>query len=335
MPAGGVVPVVSSPIDRGAAAATPAQIPPRGWWQILKRVYAEASADNLGLIAAGVAFYGFLAMVPLLGALVLTYGLLASPADVASHIRELTAQVPADAARLIDEQLTSLVQTSADKKGWGLLLAIALALYGATKGAGALVTALNIVYEEDDKRGFIISNLVNIAITLGAIVVAFALIFAASASHALEGFAGRISPAVALLAKVAGWLLAAAVASGAIAALYRYAPARANARWSWLTPGSSFATIGIVGATACFGWYAASFGNYNATYGSLGAVVVLLFWLYLSAYVLILGGELNAELERQTAADTTTGPERPLGSRNARMADEVAPAPAVSGRSIP
>lgn len=310
----------------GRYAETPAQVPLRGWWQILKRTYAESNADNVGLIAAGVAFYGFLAFVPLLLALVLTYGLVVDPAEVATHIAKLTQLVPAEAAKLIDEQLAGIVDTAAGKKGLGLAAALALSLYGAMKGAGAIVTALGIVYEQPPARGFFVDTLVNAAITLAAVLIAIALLLSISATAFLEDLAGRIDPLAAAAVKVAAWGFTAALASAAVAALFRWGPSRADARWVWLTPGSVFVTAGLAVATLGFGWYAANFGDYNATYGSLGAVVVLLFWLWLSAYVLLLGAELNAELERQTAFDTTTGPPVPLGRRGAAMADEaVAP----------
>lgn len=315
---------MTAPTDRGRSADAPTAIPVRGWWQVLKRTFKEASDDNLDLIAAGVAFYGFLALVPLLGALVLTYGLVVDPADLARHVADLAATIPADAARLINEQLTSLVTTSAGTKGFGLLLALGLALYGAMKGAGAIVTALNIAYDEKEKRGFIASNLTRAAITLGAVAVAIVVIGATTATHALEAVAQDLHPAAAFVIKLAGWLLSSAIAISAIAALYRYGPSRANAKWRWLSPGALFAAFGLLAASAGFGWYAANFGNYNATYGSLGAVVVLLLWLYISAYVLVLGAELNAELEHQTAKDTTTGTDKPIGAREAVMADTVA-----------
>lgn len=308
----------------GRSADTPTAIPASGWWDILKRTFTEASADNLGLIAAGVAFYGFLALVPLLGALVLTYGLIVDPADIVRHFAEISQLMPADVANLVGEQLEALISTSANKKGFGLLGALGLAIYGAMQGAGAIVTALNIVYEEPNSRGFVKGYLVNAAITLGAIVLAIALILAGSLSHALDVLVTDLPAFVAALIKVASWVVAAAVAIVALAALYRYGPSRANAKWRWLTPGSLFATLGILAASAGFAWYAGNFGNYNATYGSLGAVVVLLMWLYLSAYVLLIGAELNAESEHQTAVDTTTGAAQPLGSRDAVMADQVA-----------
>lgn len=307
----------------GRDAATPAQVPARGWWQVLRRTYAEAGADNLGLVAAGVAFYCFLALVPLLGALVLTYGLVVEPAEVTRHISAIASVIPAEAAKLIDEQLVNVVNSASGKKGLGLAVALALALYGAMKGAGAIITALGIVYEQPETRGFVRTTLLQLAMTLGAVLLAVALLAAASASAFLEDLAGQLSSLAALAIKVGAWLVTAAVATFGIAAVYRYAPARRSPRWTWLTPGSVFACVGLVLATLGFGIYAARFGDYNATYGSLGAVVVLLFWLYLSAYVVLLGAELNSELEHQTARDTTTGGEKPMGARGAVMADEA------------
>ena len=308
----------------GHSATHPLAIPISGWWAVAKRTYDQASKDNLGLIAAGVAFYGFLALVPVLGAIVLTFGLILDPAQIVEHFAELAPTLPADVARLIGEQLDSLIATSSGKKGLGLLASLGLALFGAMKGADAIVTALNIAYEETNKRGFFSGNVANALITLGAVLIVVALAIAAGTAHALEVFAGPLSSILAILVKVAGWAMAALVTTAAIAALYRYGPSRANAQWRWLTPGSLFAMTGLLATSSLFGWYASNFGNYNATYGSLGAIVVLLMWLYLSAYVLLLGAELNAEVERQTAVDTTTGAPRPMGERRAVMADQVA-----------
>ena len=308
----------------GRDAATPAQIPAKGWWQVLKRVYGESGKDNLGLISAGVAYYAFLALVPLLGALVLTYGLVVEPSEVPKHMQAIIQHVPTDAAKLINEQLENVVKTATGKKGLGLALALGLALYGAMKGASAIVVALNVAYEEEETRGFVKSTLVAAAITIGAVLVVVAALVAGSLMGALQTFAGGLSPLAATAIKLVSWAVTGALAITAITLLYRYAPARRAPKWAWATPGSLFAAAAWVAMTVGFGLYASHFGNYNATYGSLGAVVVLLLWLYLSAYVLLLGAELNAELEHQTARDTTIGSEKPLGSRDAKMANEVA-----------
>jgi membrane protein len=312
------------PDPHGRSATAPTKIPALGWWDILKRTLAQASQDNLGLIAAGVAFYGFLALVPLLGALVLTYGLIVDPTDIVGHFAEVSRMMPADVARLVAEQLEALIATSSNKKGFGLLGALGLAIYGALQGAGAIITALNIAYGETDKRSVFQGYIVNTVVTLGAVALAITLILAASLSHALGRLVADLPAVVDALVEVAGWLAAATIAIVALSALYRYGPYRANAKWRWLTPGSIFAAVGLVAASMGFAWYAANFGSYNATYGSLGAVVVLLMWLYLSAYVLLVGAELNAEIEHQTMTDTTTGPAQPMGKRKAVMADSVA-----------
>lgn len=302
---------------------TPWQMPRATWIAVAKRSWAEASDDNIGLVAAGVAFYGFLAIVPLLGAVVLSYGLLAEPETVIANVRTLAAAMPADAARLVGEQLMNVVETSEGKKGFGLLLALALALFGARNGAGAVVTALNIAYEEKEKRSFVRLTLVNLAITLAAVLAAIAAGLAVTALAALESLLPQ-APGVAVLGKIVSYLLLMLVAAAAAATLYRYGPSRARARWTWITPGSLLTAAGWVLLTLGFGIYVANFGNYNATYGSLGAVVVLLTWLYLSSYLLLFGAELNSELEHQTVHDTTTGAAMPLGARGAWVADHVA-----------
>ena len=259
----------------GRTADSPLEIPARGWKQVATRTWKQSSEDNIALVAAGVAFYAFLALVPLLGATVLTYGLLADPQTVASNVKSLTSVMPQDAAKLIGEQLLSVVQTSGGKKGFGLLLAIGIAIFGARNAASSIITALNIAYEEEDRRGFLRLNLLALAIT-------------------------------------------------AAATLYRYGPDRKKAKWEWITPGTVFASVVWLVLTFGFGFYVAHFGNYNKTYGSLATVVILVTWLYLSAYVFLFGAELNSELEHQTVKDTTEGAAKPLGERGAWSADHVA-----------
>lgn len=298
-------------------------MPITGWRQVLKRTYAESKEDNLGLVAAGVAFYGFLAMAPLLASMVLVYGLVVTPAEVKVHVQALASIVPADAAALIEEQLGNAVAGAAGKSGLGLVLALGLALFGGMKGAGAIITALNVVYEEAETRNLIRLNLARAAITLGALALAICGLVAGSMTGYLERLADGFGPAASLVS-LASWLFTCTLACAFVAALFRYGPDRDRARWSWLAPGSVFATVGILAATAGFGVYSANVGKFNATYGSLGAIVALLTWLYFSAYTLLLGAELNAELEHQTARDTTRGPAAPMGQRNATMADTVA-----------
>jgi YihY family inner membrane protein len=310
--------------NQGHQASRPWAIPLGGWKAVLQRTWAETSSDNVGLIAAGVAFYGFLALVPLLGAIVLSYGLVAEPQTVIADMQRLTSVMPADAAKLIGEQLMNVVQSSDGKKGFGLLLALGLALFGARNGAGAVITALNIAYEEKEKRGFIKVNALALGITAAAVIVALVAGVAIAALGKLEDLLPGASGIVVVLGKLLSYLLLLVAGAGAAATLYRFGPSRAQARWSWLTPGSLFAAIGWLLLSVGFGLYVANFGNYNATYGSLSAVVVMMTWLFLSSYILIFGAELNAELEHQTAKDTTTGSAQALGSRGSWVADHVA-----------
>lgn len=312
--------------DQGQDAISPWQMPLKAWIAVAKRTWAETSGDNIGLIAAGVAFYGFLALVPLLGAIVLVYGIAADPTTVMRNMTQLTSVMPTDVAKLIGEQLMNVVKTSDGKKGFGLLLALGLALFGARNGAGAVITALNIAYEEEEKRGFLKVNLLALGMTAASVLVAMLALMAITALGALEHLMPKAPEAVLVLGKVGAYLLLALAGAGATATLYRYGPSRERAQWVWLTPGSLFAALVWLVLTIGFGIYVANFGNYNATYGSLGTVVVTLTWLYLSSYILLFGAELNSELEHQTARDTTRT-DAPLGERGAWVADHVAERP--------
>ena len=305
----------------------PTALPAHAWREILGRVWVKTGTDNISLLAAGVAFYAVLSIVPLLGALVMTYGLIADPSTIADHMRTIIALVPRDAAKLILDQLISLVTTAADKKGLGLLIALMVSLYGASRAAGAVMMSLNVVYEETERRSILKTTIISLVMIVGAVAVGIVGLLAASVLALVGKLTEGWGADMALLLSIATWLFAGLLASTAIGAAYRYAPSRHDAKWKWLTIGSLLATVLWLLATVGFAAYAASIGNYNATYGSLGAVVVLLMWLYVSAYAILLGAEINAEAERQTARDTTTGPEKPLGRRGATVADEVAGEP--------
>jgi membrane protein len=310
--------------DHGRSADKPTEIPAQGWKEIALRTWKEGGKDNIGIVAAGVAFYGFLALVPLLGAIVLTYGLFVEPQTVLRHAGSITAMVPGEGGQLISEQLINVVQTSGGKKGLGLAIALAVAIWGARNAASSVITALNIAYEEEEKRGFIKTNLLAIAMTIGAVLLALL----AGGAMTVLGYVQHLFPDMgaigALFWRVVTYVLLGAAAAAAAATLFRYGPSREKARWTWLTPGSIiFAAVWIL-LTLSFGFYVSNFGNYGATYGSLSAIVVLLTWLYLSSYVLLFAAELNSEIEHQTAKDTTDKSHKPLGARGAWSADHVA-----------
>ncbi|MEW9855212.1 YihY/virulence factor BrkB family protein [Novosphingobium sp. M1R2S20] len=308
---------------RGRDATSPSKMPFAGWKDVVARTAKEASKDNVGLVAAGVSFYGFLALLPLLGAVVLSYGLFADPQTVTRNMSAMTEIMPRDIAQLVGEQLMVVVQTSSEKKGLGVFVALALAIFSARNGAGAIVTALNIAYEEVESRGFIKLNLLALAITAAAVILAVLALLAVAILTQFEAVLPS-SPLLSVAAKGISYILLAALAAAAAASLYRFGPSREKARWEWLSAGSALFAVSWVALTLGFGAYVANFGNYGATYGSLAAVVILLTWLFLSSYLLVFGAELNSELEHQTGRDTTTGPEQPIGTRGAWSADHVA-----------
>jgi membrane protein len=285
----------------GAGADSPLAVPRAGWIAILKRTWAETSADNVGLIAAGIAFYMFAAIVPSLGAVVLSYGLFADADTVRRNVETIFAAVPREAATIVTEQLLAVVESAKDKQGFGLIVALAIAYYGATKGASAIITGLNIAYDVEERRGFVKTTLLNLAVVLGGVV----LVLTAVATTTLLAFLESLipsAPAVVLSAlRLGGYVLLAPLIVTAAAALFRFAPDRRQARWVWLSPGAILSTATWLIGTSLFGVYVSNFGDYGATYGSLSAVVVLLTWLWLTAYVFLLGAELNAEVERQVS----------------------------------
>ncbi|SFP93563.1 YihY/virulence factor BrkB family protein [Sphingomonas rubra] len=266
----------------------------REWVAVLRRTWAAAGDNNVGLVAAGVAFYAFASIVPMLAATVLLYGLIATPETVTANIRALFAVLPADAAASVGDQLETVVSTSDGKKGVGLLVAIGIALYGATKGAGAMVTALGIAYGQREERGFVRLTLLSLAMVAAAVVLVFAAVSVVTATATVERWLAGAPGAVLALVRVASFAALWLVVVTAVAALYRFAPPQEAHRFRWLAPAPVLASSLWLGGTAGFGVYASNFGSYGATYGALSAVIVLLTWLWLSAYAFLLGGELDA-----------------------------------------
>jgi membrane protein len=291
--------VEPKPRASSKGARSPADIRADGWWAIMKRVWNQSSQDNIGLVSAGVAFYAFLAFVPLLAAMVLTYGLVAEPSSVVTNMKMLTAMVPQDAATLIGDQLSGVVNTAQAKKGFGLLLALLFSIYGSMNGASGLIAALNVAYEVKEQRSFVKLTILAIVFTVGAVATLILAVVGISALALVQKLLPTTTGAVHVLVKIAVWFVEALAVSLIVALIYRYGPNRPKAPWKWLSPGSVAATLLWVAVTLLFGLYVSSFGSYNATYGSLGAVVVFLTWLYLTAYVLLMGAELNSETERE------------------------------------
>lgn len=310
-------------MNQDRAAPKPALFSRQAWKAVLWRTWNEASRDNIGLVAAGVSFYAFLALLPLLAAIVLVYGLVADPQTVIDHVREFSAAMPIEAAKFLAEQLMYVVTTAADKKGVGLATALALSLFSARAAAGGIISALNIAYEEDEKRSFIRVNLVAIGITLGGVLFAAAGLLMASSLAFLSDIAPGAPTVGLVLTKLIGGLLSAASVGAIALFLYKFGPSRARPKLVWAMPGAILFAAIWTGLTAGFGYYVSGLGNYTATYGSLATIVIFLTWIYVASYALLLGAELNAELEHETARDSTTGPEKPIGKRKAWVADHL------------
>lgn len=317
---------------KGHLATSPAQMPPRAWKDIAARTYKRTWDDNVALVSAGVAFYSFFALLSLLGLIVLSYGTISDPHDVIAEVQSLTGVLPRDVAFVIGDQLMNAVKASEGTKGAGIVLAFLVAVYGGTNGAVSILTALNIAYEEKEKRSLIRFYLLAIVMTFGALLTSLVAIAAVAAVGALQKFLPQASLATVLAGKIVGYFLVTLFAAAIAAALYRFGPSREHARWKWITPGSLFAAVALLLLTMAFGFYVGRFTNYSRSYGSLGTVVALLTWMYLSAYAFIFGAELNSEIEHQTAKDSTTGKPRPLGERGAWAADNVATSETVQDR---
>jgi membrane protein len=310
----------------GIHAEKPTEIPWTGWKQIVKRAWAENKADNMPIIAGGVAFFGFLSIFPALIAMLSLYGLVATPETVAQQVEDLSAQLPDAAAEIITNQLNAIVANSGSALTVGLIVSILAALWSASGGVGNLITAVNLAYDEVETRNFVKLKLMSLGLVLGSIVfvlITFGLVAVVPAMlDALPlGVVGTI------LAQVVRWVLLLAIFAGALAVLYRVAPDRDAPRFSWVSLGAVVVTVVWAIVSVGFSVYVDNFGSYDKTYGAIAGVIVLMLWLYLTCYLVLLGAEINSEAEHQTAHDTTEGEPRPMGDRDAKMADELPESP--------
>lgn len=311
---------------RGREASRPREMGKKGWRDVLLRVKNEISEDNLSVVAAGVAFYALLAVFPALAALVGIYGLVANPADVEALMANLQGVVPAAAYDILSGQLHDLASGSQAALGAGVILGILVSLWSANKGMKSLISALNIAYEQRETRGFFKLNGISLLLTLGAILFAVISIGMVVATPIVLGAVGLGGVAETLISLLRWPVLLVVVVVG-LSVVYRVAPDRRDPQWRWVTPGSVLATILWLVGSIGLSIYVSRFGNYNETYGSLGAVIILLLWFYFTAFVTLLGAELNSELEHQTRKDSTDGEPRPMGERGATVADTLGPVP--------
>jgi len=305
----------------GVDADKPTEIPARGWKEIVKRAWAESKQDQVPLLSAGVAFFGFLSLFPAIIASVLLYGLITTPEEMRSQFESVSSVIPESARAPIMEQLTNLTSAPSRGLGIGLVVSILAALWSASGGVGNLISAINLAYDEDETRGFIKRKGLSLLMTIGAILFFGVALGALAVIPAV--LAATDPPTwVTVVAQIVRWLALLLAVVIALAILYRYAPDRDNPRFSWTSIGAGVATVLWIIASVGFSLYA-SLGSYGKTYGSLAGVVVLLLWLWLTTYAILFGAEINAEAEQQTMKDTTEGPEKPLGERDAVKADSL------------
>lgn len=308
--------------DVGSQADSPTQIPVRGWRQVLGRAIRQSQEDNIPLLAAGVAFFGFLALFPALIALVTLVGLVADPGQVTQQVQSFTAGLPQAAQQLISDQLAAITHSSDGALTIGLVVSLLVALLSASSGTANLMTAINTAYEEKETRGFLKFRAVALLLTLGTVVF-LVMTLALTAVVPVVLHVIPLGPTGTLLAEVVRWTLLIVVIMIGLAVLYRVAPDRNPPKFRWVSVGSVTAALLWLLGTVGFSLYVNFFGNYNKTYGTLAGVIVLLLWLFLTCYVVLLGAEINAEAELQTECDTTTGEPKPMGQRGAVVADTV------------
>jgi membrane protein len=298
----------------------------RGWWIVLKRTAAEVADDNLTVVAAGVAFYMLLALFPALGAGISLWGLFADPTHVTDVIDWVRGALPREAITLLSEQLRRLVDAERGSLTLGSTIGLLISLWSANAGTKALLAGLNVAYEEKEERNFLTFNLQSLGITLGIIVTGLLAVAGVAAVPAVVD-ALYLGDTVRAVLRLLRWPVLAAVMMLALAVLYRFGPCRRAAQWQWVSPGAVAACVLWLLASAGFSVYADNFGSYDETYGSLAGVVLLMLWLWVSALVVLLGAELNAESEHQTRHDTTRPPIQPMGERGAYVADHLGEVP--------
>ena len=312
--------------EHGRQAEVPQQIPPRGWLDIAKRTAKEVKQDQVPLLSAGVAYYALLALFPAAIAGISIYGLVADPTTVRDQIEKLTELLSPSTAELVGEQIKQVTGAAGGALGLATVIGILTALWSASSGMKAMITGVNLAYDETETRKFAKLRGLALALTLGAMVLLGVALFL------IVGFPALTNSWPTPLAWTAGilrWVLLAVLVVAALAVLYRFAPNRDEPRWTWVSWGSAIATMLWILASVGFSIYANSFGNYNKTYGALAGIIILMFWLFLTSFVVLVGAELNTEMELQTAKDTTKGPEQPMGERGGHAADHVAESPAA------
>lgn len=313
----------------GRNADSPAGIPAAGWRDILYRVWRAVQKDHVGLVAAGIAFYGLLAIFPAITALMAISGLVVEPAEIHSQLATIRTFIPQRASEIILEQAKSVAGSQDAGLGITFIVSLSLALYSASKGISSLIEGLNVAYDEHETRGFFKRKLLTLALTVILVLVLLLGLASALLLPVILNFLYLPDWLEGVLSTVR-WILMGLLTVMGLSLVYRFGPCRSDARWKWITPGAVTAALLWLAASIGFSVYAANFGSYNKTFGSLAGVIILLMWLWISAYIVLLGAELNGEMEAQTRKDSTTGPDKPMGERGAVKADVLGKSLAAS-----
>lgn len=316
---------------RGREADSPAQIPAKGLKDVMWRLYAAISEDRVMLIAAGVTFYLLLSLFPTATVLVSLYGVFSDPSAIVDRINFLSSIMPADALNIFLDQLRALTSERNTTLSFGIIFGVLLALWSSNSGMKALFEAMNVAYGEEEKRSIVRLNLISLAFTFGALVIAVVTIIFMGVVPAVLSYLW-LDRWAELIIQIARWPLMMLFVGAGIMALYRFGPSREPAQLRWLTWGAGFAALFWLIASLAVSYYLANIADYNATYGTLGALIGFMVWTWVSVIIVIVGAEINAELEHQTTHDSTTGRPKPLGDRGAYMADTVGEASDGSAR---
>ena len=308
---------------KGHSAEKPAQIPQKGWKEIGKRIISQISDDNMQIVSAGIAFYFFMALFPALLAMVNIYSLIIAPDKLKEHFNSLNEILPPSAYDIITGIIQPIIEQPNTTLGWSLAISILISLWSANKGTSALFQGVNIAYDETDNRGFIKKTGLTLIFTIGAIflglICLMLLIFYPAFVNELP-----ISGGIETLIGWVRWILIALIFIFGLGMLYKKAPDRDDPEFKWLSHGAVVSTLLWIVGSLLFSWYVQNFGSYDKVYGSFAAVIILMLWLFITAFIILLGAELNSETEHQTRKDTTVGEDEPMGQRGAYHADHVA-----------
>ncbi|RFC63567.1 YihY/virulence factor BrkB family protein [Fulvimarina endophytica] len=307
---------------RGRDAVSPLGIPAKGWKDIGLRLYNSFFEDRVMLIAAGATFYLLLALFPAFAVFVSLYGFVSDPSTISDHIAFIGQFLPQAGTELLESQLATLASQNPASLSVGFISGFLFAMWSANNGIKTLFEAMNVAYGETEQRSFLKLNAVAFCFTIGMIIVGIILITAIGIVPAIMAILG-LQTLTELTVAALRWPIVFLVIVAAIASIYRYGPSRSRAQWKWVIGGAFLTALVWLAASISFSWYLQNFANYNATYGSLGAVIGFMMWVWVSSVIFIIGAEINAEMEHQTAHDTTGEPHKPIGERGARVADTL------------